>query len=185
MAAQSEHHEAETKRNPLIPVGLTVLAILAIPLGIYSFGPEGPIKKNHVVFSTGQHRAHFAEGSQYDDYRGYCILQARDQLLVLESAEDRGDGSYLAQMLGTRKQEFPACPLAITRNPVRAPDHPKAGHLGRAAGCPYPVLFVGITPSNPASFTLSPPGRGRKAKIMRRFSVLRRIAGGILRVWGR
>ncbi len=110
MAAQSEHHEAETKRNPLIPVGLTVLAILAIPLGIYSFGPEGPIKKNHVVFSTGQHRAHFAEGSQYDDYRGYCILQARDQLLVLESAEDRGDGSYLARMLGTRKQEFPACP---------------------------------------------------------------------------
>lgn len=110
MAAPSEHHEAETKRNPLIPVGLTVLAILAIPLGIYSFGPEGPIKKNHVVFSTGQHRAHFADDAQYQDYRGYCILQARDQLLVLESAEDRGDGSYLARMLGTRKQEFPACP---------------------------------------------------------------------------
>ncbi len=110
MAAQSEHHEAETKRNPLIPVGMTVLAILVIPLGIYSFGPEGPIKKNHVVFSTGQHRAHFAEGTQYDEYRGYCILQARDQLLVVESAEDRADGTYLAQTLGTRKQEFPACP---------------------------------------------------------------------------
>lgn len=110
MAAQSEHHEAETKRNPLIPVGMTVLAILVIPLEIYSFGPEGPIKKNHVVFSTGQHRAHFAEGTQYDEYRGYCILQARDQLLVVESAEDRADGTYLAQTLGTRKQEFPVCP---------------------------------------------------------------------------
>ena len=110
MAGSSEHHETESKRNPLIPVGLTVLAILVIPLGIYSFGPEGPIKKNHVVFSTGQHRAPFADKSQYDDYRGYCILQARDQLLVLESAEARSDGTYLAQTLGNRKQEFPACP---------------------------------------------------------------------------
>ncbi len=110
--AQKEavENESETKRNPLIPVGLTVLAILVVPLCIYSFGPEGPIKKNHVVFSTGQHRAHFADQSQYEDYRGYCILQARDQLLVLESAEARSDKTYLAQTLGTRKQEFPACP---------------------------------------------------------------------------
>ena len=42
MAGPSEHHEAEAKRNPLIPVGLTVLAVLVIPLCIYSFGPEGP-----------------------------------------------------------------------------------------------------------------------------------------------
>ncbi len=110
MAGSSEHHEAEAKRNPLIPVGVTVLAILVIPLCIYSFGPEGPIKKNHVVFSTGQHRAYFADESQYDEYRGYCILQARDQLLVVESAEARSDGSYLARTLGTSKTEFPACP---------------------------------------------------------------------------
>ncbi|MCY4612139.1 MAG: hypothetical protein OXB94_00740 [Nitrospira sp.] len=110
MAAPSEHHDSDAKRNPLIPVGLTVLAILVIPLGIYSFGPEGPIKKNHVVFSTGQHRVHFADGTRYEEYRGYCILQARDQLLVLESAEDRTDGSYLARTLGTRQTEFPACP---------------------------------------------------------------------------
>jgi len=107
MASPSEHHETDAKRNPLIPVGLTVLAILVVPLGIYSFGPEGPIKKNHVVFSTGQHRAHFADETTY---RGYCILQARDQLLVVESAEDRADGTYLARTLGTGKQEFPACP---------------------------------------------------------------------------
>jgi len=110
MASPSEHHETDAKRNPLIPVGLTVLAILVVPLGIYSFGPEGPIKKNHVVFSTGQHRAHFADETTYPDYRGYCILQARDQLLVVESAEDRADGTYLARTLGTGKQEFPACP---------------------------------------------------------------------------
>ena len=110
MAGSAEPHEAEAKRNPLIPVGLTVLAILVVPLCIYSFGPEGPIKKNHVVFSTGQHRAYFADESQSHDYHGYCMLQARDQLLVLESAETRSDRTYLAQTLGTRKQEFPACP---------------------------------------------------------------------------
>ncbi len=42
MAGPSEHHATEAKRNPLIPVGLTVLAVLVIPLCIYSFGPEGP-----------------------------------------------------------------------------------------------------------------------------------------------
>ena len=110
MTSPSEHHDADAKRNPLIPVGLTVLAILVIPLCIYSFGPEGPIKKNHVVFSTGQHRAHFADETPYQEYRGYCILQARDQLLVVESAEERMDGTYLARTLGTGKQEFPACP---------------------------------------------------------------------------
>ncbi len=111
MAASFEHHDADAKRNPLIPVGLTVLAILAIPLGMYSFGPEGPIKKNHVVFSTGQHRAHFADETPSEEYRGYCILQARDQLLVVESAEERTDGTYLARTLGTEKQAFPACPV--------------------------------------------------------------------------
>ena len=50
MAEPSEHHATEAKRNPLIPVGLTVLVI---PLCIYSFGPEGPIKKSHVVFPPG------------------------------------------------------------------------------------------------------------------------------------
>ena len=110
MSGPCQHHETEAKRNPLIPVGLTVLAILVIPLCIYSFGPEGPIKKNHVVFSTGQPRAYFTDESQYDEYRGYCSLQARDQLLVVESAEDRADGNYLARMLGTREREFPACP---------------------------------------------------------------------------
>ena len=110
MNGPSAHHETEAKRNPLIPVGLTVLAILAIPLCIYSFGPKGPIKKNHVVFSTGQHRAYFADESQYDEYRGYCMLQARDQLLILESAEARSDRTYLAQTLGTMKREFPVCP---------------------------------------------------------------------------
>ncbi len=106
----SEHQTAE--RNPLIPIGCAVLAVLIVPLCIYSIGPEGPIRKNHVVFSTGQHRTSFVETTRYQTlgYQGSCLLQARDQLLILESAEARADGTYLAQTLGTGKRGFPDCP---------------------------------------------------------------------------
>ncbi len=105
-------HAEEARRNPLIPVGCAVLVVLLIPLFIYSIGPEGPIKKDHVVFSTGSHRAHFEDETRYRafGYHGYCILQPRDQLLVLESAEARSDDTYLAQTIGPRKREFPSCP---------------------------------------------------------------------------
>ena len=87
MTAPSEHHDADAKRNPLIPVGLTVLAILVIPLGIYSFGPEGPIKKNHVVFSTGQHRAHFV-----DETPGNRLLHPAGPEVLVGKFEERTDG---------------------------------------------------------------------------------------------
>jgi len=103
---------SDVKRNPVIPIGCAVLAVLMIPPFIYSVGPEGPIKKDHVVFSTGNHRAYFEDDARYQafGYPGYCILQPRDQLLVLKSAEARSDGTYLAQPIGPRKREFPSCP---------------------------------------------------------------------------
>lgn len=112
MARPSDQHRDEPKRNPLIPIGFAILAVLVIPPFIYSVGPKGPIKKDNVVFSTGQHRAYFADKTQFQllGYQGFCILQARDQLLVLESAEAREDGTYLAQKIGTRKRAFPDCP---------------------------------------------------------------------------
>ena len=102
----------ESKRNPLIPIGLAILTVLVIPPFIYSVGPEGPIKKDNVVFSTGEHRAHFSEKTQFQilGYDGFCVLEARDQLLVLESADAREDGSYLAEKMGARKTGFPGCP---------------------------------------------------------------------------
>ena len=118
MAGPSEHHATEAKRNPLIPVGLTVLAVMVIPLCIYPFGPEGPIKKSHVVFSTGQHRAHFADETLYDEYRGYCFLQARVQLLVVESAEARSDGTYPRPNTWDEETGVPFLSIAITRDPV-------------------------------------------------------------------
>lgn len=102
----------EQKGNPLRAIGCTILAVLIIPPFIYSMGPKGPIKKDDVVFSTGQHRAYFEDRTQYQavGYRGYCVLQPRDQLLVLESAATRSDEAYLLQNIGTTKPEFPLCP---------------------------------------------------------------------------
>ncbi len=112
MAGSSYPNGNEPKRNPLIPIGLAVLTVLVIPPFIYSVGPQGPIKKDNVVFSTGQHHVRFVEKTQFHllGYQGVCVLQARDQLLVLESAEAREDGTYLAQKIGTRKTGFPSCP---------------------------------------------------------------------------
>ena len=104
--------EDEQKRNPLRAIGWTVLAVLIVPPLIYSMGPEGPVKKDDMVFSTGQHRAYFEDQTQYQagGYRGYCVLQPRDQLLVLKSAAARRDKTYLLQNVGTTKQRFPLCP---------------------------------------------------------------------------
>jgi len=112
MADSPEQERNEPKRNPLIPIGFAILAVLVIPPFIYSVGPKGPIKKDNVVFSTGQHRAQFANKTQFQilGYEDFCILQVRDQLLVLESAEAREDGTYLAQKIGTRQRGFPDCP---------------------------------------------------------------------------
>lgn len=112
MAGPSHKDANDTKRNPLIPIGLAILTVLVIPPLMYSVGPNGPIKKDNVVFSTGEHHAHFAEKTQFQilGYEGFCVLHEREQLLVLESVEAREDGMYVAQKMGARKKDFPDCP---------------------------------------------------------------------------
>ena len=104
--------EEERKTSPLIPVGLAIMAVLLVPVLMYSAGPEGPIKNGDVVFSTGQHRVYFEESQAYAafGYPGYCTLNSREQLLVRESAGIRSDGTFIAQPLGDHLREFPACP---------------------------------------------------------------------------
>ena len=114
MNEHSGHDGPEHQKSPLIPIGLTILTVLLIPVLMYTMGPEGPIKNGDVVFSTGQHRVYFEDSHVYKafGYPDYCILESRDQLLVLESASTRSDGTLVAQPLGGDLREFPACPTS-------------------------------------------------------------------------
>ena len=53
---QNENSES---RSPLISIGLVVLAVLLVPMLLYSGGPEGPAKIGDVVFATERHRVRF------------------------------------------------------------------------------------------------------------------------------
>ncbi len=112
MDSGSDDSGNQSTRNPLIPVGLTVLGILILPMFLYSNAPNGPIKEGDVVFSTGRHRVHFDQPSRStaQEPQHFCILEPRAQLLVTQRPAARTDGSLLAHPLGTTKSEFPLCP---------------------------------------------------------------------------
>ena len=52
---------SDSSRTPLIPIGLTMVAVLIVPIVLYSVGPEGPLKAGDVVFSTDRHRVKFLD----------------------------------------------------------------------------------------------------------------------------
>ena len=112
MAGNSEDDKDQTIRSPLVPIGLTVLGILILPMFLYSNAPEGPIKEGDVVFSTGRHRVHFVEPTRYQalGYQSFCVLEPRDQLIVTQRPAVRTDGSFIARPLGSSISEFPGCP---------------------------------------------------------------------------
>ena len=112
MDSDSDGNDQQATRNPLIPIGIIVLGILVIPIFLYSSGPEGPIKKGDVVFSTGRHRVHFVEPTQYQSlgYQSFCVIEPRDQLIVTQLPTTRPDGSLLARPLARTTSQFPICP---------------------------------------------------------------------------
>jgi hypothetical protein len=52
----SEDESSASSRAPLISIGSAILAVLMVPVFLYSMGPEGPIKVGDVVFATDRHR---------------------------------------------------------------------------------------------------------------------------------
>ncbi len=112
MDEDREKDESQTSRSPLVSIGLTVLVILILPIFLYSNGPGGPIKEGDVVFSTGQHRVHFLDPTQFQaaGYQSFCILEPREQLIVTQRPAARTDGTLLARPLGKTTHAFPVCP---------------------------------------------------------------------------
>ena len=92
------------------------MAMLTIPMWLYSISPDGPMKEGDVVFSTGRHHAYFVEPEHYYGlgYQQFCILVARERLLVLQPPAHRKDGTFVASVIGERNDEFPDCPPQAT-----------------------------------------------------------------------
>ncbi len=112
MDYSDEQNHRPQKGNPLLPIGFIMLGMLTIPVWLYSTSPEGPVKEGDVVFSTGRHHAYFIEPGRFQQlgYQNFCMLEPRDQLLVLQYPAHRVDGTLVVKTLGETKRGFPFCP---------------------------------------------------------------------------
>lgn len=108
--------EKSESRSPLISIGLVVLAVLLVPMLLYSGGPEGPAKIGDVVFATERHRVRFVDPEPLLalGYQDFCVLESRTQLVV-EQTGVPPDGSVIAEVIGTHQEQAPYC---LPRVPV-------------------------------------------------------------------
>ena len=112
MDSPSEKNRSEQSRNPLVPIGMIVMGILILPMLFYSTGPEGPVKEGDVVFATGKYRVSLIPGNQNAvvEHQPFCILEPREQLVIMKKLADRSEGTLLARILGKTTSEDPFCP---------------------------------------------------------------------------
>jgi hypothetical protein len=107
----SEEDTSGSSRTPLIPIGLTIMMVLMVPVFLYSVGPEGPLKVGDVVFATDRHRVKFIDPKipQSQGYQDFCILESRVQLVV-QKIEKASKGSMVAEPISVEKVDVPYCP---------------------------------------------------------------------------
>ena len=112
MDSLSKKNSSEHPRNPLVPIGVIVMGILILPMLFYSTGPEGPVKEGDVIFATGKHRVSLVQGNPNAvvEPQASCILEPREQLVIMKKLADRAEGTLLARILGKTKSETPFCP---------------------------------------------------------------------------
>ncbi len=100
-----------SSRTPLIPIGLTIVAVLMVPVLLYSVGPEGPLKVGDVVFATDRHRVKFVASKipKTQGYQDFCILESRVQLMV-QKINLMSGSVMIAEPIGVEKIDVPYCP---------------------------------------------------------------------------
>jgi hypothetical protein len=106
-----EDDTEDSSRTPLIPIGLTIVMVLMVPVFLYSVGPEGPLKVGDVVFTTDRHRVKFLDPKipQTQGYQDFCILEKRVQL-VLQKIDPMSGSSMVGEPIGLEKIDVPYCP---------------------------------------------------------------------------
>ncbi len=114
---------SDSSRTPLVPIGLAMVAVLIVPIMLYSVGPEGPLKAGDVVFSTDRHRVTFLDPttSRMQGFQDFCILESRVQL-VAQKIDVMPEIPIVAQPIGVETVDVPYCPprTSIIVHPYQA-----------------------------------------------------------------
>jgi len=115
MAGSSGKHTGEPKRNPLIPIGFAILAVLVVPPFIYSVGPKGPIKKDNVVFYHGPASCVFRRQVSIQNFGVSRLLRSSGSGPIAGAGKCRGArGRNLSGAKnGNKKDRILFLPLAI------------------------------------------------------------------------
>ena len=102
-----------TIKHPFLASILAFLAVALLPLLLYPLAPADPLAVGHVVYAAGKERVTLLNAPRYERYGfdGTCILEVRDQIIIMESPNTRGDHTLLARMHESSDPiQFPFCP---------------------------------------------------------------------------
>lgn len=102
-----------TIKHPFLASVLAFLAIALLPLLLYPLAPGDPLAVGHVVYAAGKERVTLLNAPRYERYgfEDTCILEAREQIIIMESPNTRSDHTLLARMHESSDPiQFPFCP---------------------------------------------------------------------------
>jgi hypothetical protein len=107
----SEEESSTSSRTPLLSIGWAILAVLMVPVFLYSVGPEGPVKVGDVVFATDRHRVRMINAGVDGEriHSSVCFLKPRAQLVV-QKIGIPPEGSMIAVPIAIERTERPSCP---------------------------------------------------------------------------
>ncbi|MEC4891146.1 MAG: hypothetical protein RI101_13910 [Nitrospira sp.] len=93
------------------PIGITILAILVVPLALYSLAPSGPLREGDTIFSDGQQHVVQAlrPPSLTAAHETTCLLDPGAPLIIVQRPSDRQDGTILALVQGNPASAWPFC----------------------------------------------------------------------------
>lgn len=113
MAVPSTSGTVSNSEPPLWSIAIVVVIILVAPLVLYSFAPTGPLRDGDTVFSHGEQRVwiHSATSGPRFKKGETCLLDPNSPLIVLQSARNQADDSFIAEVQGNPIDEWPFCPV--------------------------------------------------------------------------
>ena len=107
----SEDEFSTSSRTPLLSIGLAIVAVLIVPVFLYSVGPDGPIKVGDVIFAKERHRVRMmpSDSDEVGTPAAMCVLEPRVQLVVQQMGLP-SEGSMMAEPVALERAGPPFCP---------------------------------------------------------------------------